>query len=89
MADEPVNWRAFRERGCGTKVCYPGPSSARGACLTIEENTGETMRPYRCPWEHHGWHIGHPLSAEGLADLAAALRARKIEEDGGAHLSQK
>jgi hypothetical protein len=72
-----VDWHAEAHRAHDGKRCYPNPIAAREAADKVSAETGETIRPYRCPWgTGRHWHIGHPPSLEGLERIAAAIRHR-------------
>lgn len=65
---------ALRERSCVRKKAY-GQKQAREVARALG------LVPYPCRWCAQAdvfgrpWHIGHPMSMEGLEHLARVLRA--------------
>lgn len=80
LPPHPVDWRAVRDRGCGSKQAL-GEQVARRMARDLTAELGTPIDAYPCPWCAIAWHIGHRMSVESLATLAAALRARREDPD--------
>lgn len=80
-----VDWHQYRERGHTGKHPFPTAATAHAAAAKARRRTGEPIGHYRCPWGLPGetvhWHIGHPVSADAMEHLAAAIRHHTHDQE--------
>lgn len=62
------------ERACLRKEPMTRRDAMRSA-RRLRARRGDPVDPYSCPFaDDDHWHVGHPLSLEGLEALATAVR---------------